>query len=316
MTRRTMRCGVALVLSSVFFLAGALPATAAQPAFNNSADEVAPDLAEIRRLAGCLAAPTDDSEVEVTFKGRSSIEIKGRGRGGAASGTMRDLAVFDPATGRIVTYVCFGNASTRKNGEAIVSLAEVSGRADRLVRVILPGAKLELAGIDRRRTGETDSIYYEAGYASVSGEFPFLEPPIRLLLNASTGELFRLEIDPDWLDPAEAPRVRISRQAAERIATVFLRRNNLASAFGAGANLGKVAAAEMFSVRPNDWLGFFTEAVASRARVAWVVPFRVDGGVAGLHQLFVDAATGRILGGLPGQPARPLPIDLEQHGVR
>ena len=45
-----------------------------------------------------------------------------------------------------------------------------------------------------------------------------------------------------------------------------------------------------------------------RARVAWVVPFRVDGGAAaGLHSLFVDAATGRVLGGLSGQPVGPPP---------
>ena len=85
---------------------------------------------------------------------------------------------------------------------------------------------------------------------------------------------------------------------------MVLRGRDLAPAFGPGAVFGKVAAAEMFTVHPNDWLGFFTENAEARARVAWVVPFRVDGGAAaGPHSLFVDAATGRILGGRSGQSA-------------
>lgn len=308
-TLRMLRTGIALALSSVVFLAGALRAAADQPAGRIVIPESAQGkLAEIRRFAGCLAEPTDDVGVEISFKGRSSIEIKGHERGGAGSGTVRDLAVFDPAAGRIVAYVCFANSSTRKSGEAIVSLAEVSSRADRLARVILPGANLELESIDRRRSGETESIYYEAGYMSASGEFPFLETPVRLFLNATTGELFRLDIDAEWIDPANPARVLISRKAAERVATVVLRGRNLAPVFGSGASIGKVAAAEMFTVHPNGWLGFFAEYAEARARVAWVVPFRVDGGdTSGLHHLFVDAATGRIIGGLPGRSAGQLP---------
>ena len=92
----------------------------------------------MRRLTDCLAAPTDDSGQELAFRGRPSIEIKGRERGGDASGAVRDLAVFDLAAGRIVSYVCFANASTRTSGEAIVSLAEVSSRGDKLARALLP----------------------------------------------------------------------------------------------------------------------------------------------------------------------------------
>jgi hypothetical protein len=129
-----------------------------------------------------------------------------------------------------------------------------------------------------------------------------------LLLNATTSGFFRLDIDPDWFAPPAPPRVRISRKAAERIATVVLRRRDLVAAFGSGAVFGKVAAAEMFTVHPNDGLGLFTENTEARARVAWVVPFRVDGGdAAGLHNLFVDAATGRILGGAFGQSFGDLP---------
>ena len=226
----------------------------------------------MRRASGCPVPPTDDQGREIEFRGR------------------------------IVSYTCFANASTRKSGEAIVSLAEASSRGDRLVRLLLPRSDLALESIQRHRESGAESIYYEARYASGSGEIPFLEAPVRLLLNASTGELFRFDVDADWLDPAGPPRVAISRKSAERIATVVLRGRDFAPAFGPGAVFAKVAAAEMFTVHPNDWLGFFTESGEARARVAWVVPFRVGGAAAGLHRLFVDAATGRVIGGLPDQP--------------
>jgi hypothetical protein len=262
----------------------------------------------MRRLTECLIAPTDDSGQELAFQGRQSIEIKGRERGGDASGTLRDLTFFDLAAARVVSYACLTNASTRTSGEAIVSLAAASSLADKLARAMLPGLGLVLESVQRYQVGGTESVYYEARYTSVSGEFPFLEPPVKLLLNATTGNFFRLDIDPDWLHPPELPRVRISRKAAERIATVVLRRRDLAPAFGSEAVFGKVAAAEMFTVRPNEELGFFTEDVGARARVAWVVSFRIDGGdAAGLHSLYVDAATGRILGGEFGQSAGQIP---------
>jgi len=305
MTGRAWWRTIAFALGPVIFLAGPLRATDDQPAEGNAAAAPAlRELAEMRRRADCPVAPTADIGQELAFQGRPSIEIKGREHGDDASGAIRDLAIFDRAAGRIVSYVCFSNASTRKSGEAIVSLAEASSRGDRQARAILSGSNLELESIKRHRTGGTESIYYEALYASTSGEFPFLEPPVRLLLNATTGSFFRLDIDPDWLDPADPPRVRISRKSAERVATVVLRGRDLAPAFGSGAVFGTVAAAEMFTVHPNDWLGLFTENAAARARVAWVVPFRVDGGdAAGLHSLFVDAATGLILGGLSSQSA-------------
>jgi hypothetical protein len=302
-TRRTWGRWLALTLGPVALLAASLRAADEQTAAGFAFPApVLRELADVRRLTGCLGAPTDDSGQETAFRGRPSLEIKGRERAGDASGTMRDLADFDLAAGRIVSYVCFAHASTRVSGEAIVSLAEISSRADRQARALLPGSKLELESIKRHRAGGTESIYYEARYASASGEFPFLEPPVRLLLNATTGNLFRLDIDPDWLDPAAAPRVRISRKAAQRIATVVLRRHDLAPAFGTSAVFGAVAAAEVYTVHPNDWLGMYTGNAGARA--AWVVPFRVDGGDApGLHSLFVDAATGLVLGGLSGHMA-------------
>ena len=308
-TRRTVRRVVSLALSALLLVALPLPAADDRPEGGDAVSVPARRaLGEMRRLADCLAAPTDDLVRELVFHGRPSIEIRGRERGGPASGTVRDLAVVDQAAGRVLSYVCIANASTRASGEAIVSLAVASSRCDKLARAMFPGSKLELESIERRRTGGPESVYYEARYASVSGEFPFLEPPVRLLLNATTGSLFRLELDPDWLEPSDPPRVRISRKAAERIATVVLRGRDLAPAFGAGSVFGKVAGAELFTVRPNENLGVFAGNAEARARVAWVVPFRVDGGDApGLHSLFVDAATGRILGGALSQSAGQTP---------
>jgi hypothetical protein len=274
---------------------GDLPAAAAQ------------GIAAIRRNTGCAVPPTDDVAQELEFRGRASIEVNGRQRDGDAPGAIRDFAIFTPALGRVVSYTCFVNASTRRSGEAIVSLAVASGRGDQLLRALLPGLGLELESIRRHRASGAESIYYEARYASTSGQIPFLEPPVRLLLNATTGDFFRFDVAADWLDPPAAPRIPISRKAAERIATVVLRSRDLAAAFGAGAAFEKVAAAELFIVQPNEWLGFFTERAETRARAAWVVPFRLGGGIGGLQRLFVDAATGRILGGLAEHAGGPPP---------
>ena len=309
-TRRTWRRGVSLALGSAALLAGPLLAAADQGAGEGTVPAPAfQKLGELRRATGCLGSPTDDVGQELAVRGRPSVEIKGRERGGDAAGTMRDLAVFDLVAGRIVSYICFTNASTRKSGEAIVSLAEISSRADKVARALFPGSNLELEGAKRHRASGTESVYYEARYTSPGGEFPFFEPPVRLLLNATTGSLFRLDIDPYWLDPVDPPRIRISRKAAERIATVVLRGRDLTPAFGPDAVFKAVTTAELFTVRGNDWLGLFTGLDDAPARVAWVVPFRVDGAAAvGLHSIFVDAATGLVLGGLSGasvgQPPR------------
>jgi len=310
-TQRTWRLGLAVVLVSVALSAGQLPATEGEGAGEDAA--VAPALRkldELRALVGCTVAPTADVAQAISFRGRPAIEVKGREPSGDASGTMRDLAIYDLPLARIVSHICFTNASTRKSGEAIISLAEVSGRGDKLARAVLPKSNLELESVKRHRAGGTESVYYEARYASTSGEFPFLEPPVRLLINATTGSLFRLDIDTDWLDPPASPRSRISRKAAERITTVVLRGHDLAPVFGTGAVLGSVGVAEMFMVHPNDWLDLFKDLGEARARAAWVVPFRVDGSgaSAGLHSLFVDIATGLVLGGLPAQPANHPPL--------
>jgi hypothetical protein len=282
-----------------------LPAAEDRPGGGSPFAPAFQQIAGVRRLAGCAASPTDDSGRELSFRGRPAIEVTGRA-GGVE--TIVDTAVFDVAARRIVAYTCLANASARRAGEAIVSMSEISSRADKLALAIVPGANLALESIRRRREGDQERVYYEARYAPPPGSFPFFEPPVRLLLNASTGSLFSFDIDPDWLDPAAPARNLISKKGAERIAAAVLRTHDLAPALGRGATVGKVAAADLFTVRPNGWMGFYPDDPESRARVAWVVLFWPDGGDApGPHNLFVDAATGRILGGQARESAGPVP---------
>lgn len=303
---RRWTLGAAACLLAVLTLgAAAARATDAQPA---QGEPIPPsslqEFSRLRRSAGVAAEPVDVAARRLAYRGRPALEIVGRDRGGEAAGTLRDFAFFDLAAGRVVSYVSLANASTRRAGEAIISLSEISTHADRAAREIFPGANLALESIRRYRASGQESIYYEARYAPPPAEIPFLGPPIRLLLNASTGKLFRVDVDPEWLDPPPPPRSRISRQAAERIAAVSLRARDLATTFGAGAVLGKIGPAELFTVRPNDWLGYSADDPDARSRLAWVVPFRLAGGDApGPHSLFVDAATGRVLGGLAEQAA-------------
>ncbi len=302
--RPTARRVATVVLASVF---AAVMVRAAEPQPAGGEMLPAPALSELDKLRqriACTPVPLENTGQGLVFRGRPALEIKGRERAGAASGAIRDFAVVDLPTSRIVFYACFVNASTRQAGEPIISLSEISTIADARVRAILPGMNLVLESIQRYRASGMESVYYESRYATAEGEFPFLVPPVRLLLNATTGSLFRLDIDPDWLDPVALPRTRISRQSAERIANVVLAGRDLAGLYGAGTVFGKTAAAELFMVHPNGWQGFGADEPDARARLAWVVPFRLNGGSApGMHSLFVDAATGRVIGGLSSESA-------------
>lgn len=286
-------------------LATALPSPPASAA-ETPAQAAATELGRMRAASRCDGVPTEDTAQPLEHRGRPASGITGRERGGSERGPIRDFSVFDAGAGRVVSYVCFANASARRAGEAIVSLAEISTAADARVQAMLPGSPLALESIQRYRTSGEHSVYYEARYASTRDEVPFLEPPVRLLLNASTGELFRLDVDPDWLEPGPAPRLLISRKSAERIAAVVLGETVPAGAYGAGALLGKVGPAEMFMVRANAAPGAGAPALDERARPAWVVPFTLEGAGDAAHALFVDAATGRVLGGSTGlEPVVP-----------
>lgn len=254
-----------------------------------------------RRVDPAAGPPAEETWVAVSPGGRPALVVKGRVSGPDGRPTLRDEAIVDLGAGRVTSFVWFPNASARKAGEAIISLGEVSSRADAQVRRLLPGTELALEGIQRYRASGEESIYYEASFTDPGGDVPFLQPTVRLLLDASTGNFFRFDADPDWFAPPKAPKARLSRKAAERVAAAALAARDLSPALGAGAAPGKTGAAELFIVRPNDWLASPGEAAAARARVAWVVPFSLKGEPGRLvHRLFVDAATGKLLGGLPG----------------
>lgn len=235
-----------------------------------------------------------------TSEGRPVLTIRGNAADGAGAGRRGLEAVFDLGVGQVTSFVWFPHESARKAGEAIMSLSEASSRADGHLRKLFTGTDLALAGIDRYRASGQESVYYEATFAAPAAEVPFLRSPVRLLLDASTGNLYRVEADPEWFMPPKLPSAHLSRRAAERVAAVALGRYDLSQALGGGARLGKVGSADMFVVRPNDWPGIPGTA-GGPARVAWVVPFSLAGDASGaVHRLFVDAGTGRILGGLAG----------------
>jgi hypothetical protein len=127
---------------------------------------------------------------------------------------------------------------------------------------------------------------------------------VRLLLDASTGNLFRFEADPEWFSPPRMPAAHLTRKAAERVAAAALRTRDLTAALGPRAVLGKVGTAEPFIVRANDWLEAPGGEPPAEARVAWAVPFSLAGDSSrASHRVFVDAATGRLLGGMRGTVA-------------
>jgi hypothetical protein len=300
---RGAAAGLVAALSAVVALVGALPAGGADGGADADVQRALRAVADLRRRFEPAPASTEDRSQALTWRGRPALEVEGRAAGAAGAGTLRDSAIFDLGSGRVASFTWFPHASTRRAGEAIISLSEVSLRADAHVRSLFPGSDLHLEGIERQRESGGEGVYYEASFASPSGEFPFLQPPVRLLLDASTGNLFRFDAEPAWLAPPRLSAAHLSRRAAERVAAAALRSRDLAIVLGAGAALGKVAAAELFVVQPNGWLGAPGEVIEPDARIAWVVPFSLAGGGAG-HRLFVDATTGRVLGGMAaGTPA-------------
>jgi hypothetical protein len=299
--RRAARPAGAAILVVACALSCARPAGAADAEAGSDLSRALRAVAELRLRTDPAAATADDSWLALSWRGRASLEIKGRTAGAGVPVPLRDQAIFDLGTGRITTFVWFPNASTRKAGEPILSLSEISSRADAHVRLLFPRAALALESVERYRASGQESVYYEARFAAPLAEIPFLQPPVRLLLEASNGGFFRFDADPEWFAPPQVPAAHLSRKAAVRIAAAALGARELASGLGGGARPGTFGAAELFVVRPNDWLGQPGAEPAAQARVAWVVPFSLAGAPAvTAHRLFVDAATGRILGGIPG----------------
>lgn len=298
--------GCALLSGLTLIVVCALQGRAAtEPVAGLPEPDPAPALKAVADMRGRIDAQVLPENLwqALTYRNRAALEIKGRDTGPDGRQRTRDFAVFDLGSARLVLYINFANASTRVAGEPIISLSEISTRADQHLSRILPGNSLALHDIQRYRASGQESLYYEARYTTVEGGVTFLQPPVRLLIDASSGKLFRLDIEPEWPESLPVPQAQISRKAAERIATVSLQARDLTAVFGPGAFFETVTGAELFYVQQNDWLGFREADPAGRARVAWVVPFRIKGAAVGDGDpaIFVDAATGRVLGGQAGR---------------
>jgi hypothetical protein len=209
-----------------------------------------------------------------------------------------DQATFDTSSGLLSKYVDFTSSNRRSSGEAILSMSVVSNRADRYLSLFYPDRELSLESIDRYRVRGKDSVYYELRYNFHPQEILFFHPLARMLVNATTGRLYRFELAVDYLDARYPDRKMISAAAAEKIAGLTLRSVDLEAHLGGGGKVSAILSPDLYFVRPNSWLGADLRP-DGKARAAWVVPFRTGEGDTGTaHLLFIDAASGRLLGGI------------------
>jgi hypothetical protein len=236
--------------------------------------------------------------------GRPGEEIEGW-RWTATDGRWPvDQATFDTESGLLTKYVNFTSSNRRSSGEAILSMSAVSSKADRYLALFYRDRELSLESIDRYRVQGKESIYYELRYNLHPQEVLFFHPLARILVNATTGRLYRFELAVDYLDARYPSRKIISAAAAEKIAGLALRSIDLEPHLGAGEEVSGLLPADLYFVRPNSWLGAEVRP-DGRARAAWVVPFRTgDGEEETAHLVFVGAANGRILGGVRGSAGR------------
>ncbi len=252
-----------------------------------------------RLVAGPGAVPS--TWTWLLHLGRPAVKIEGWTRGSKESRRPYDSAVFDVRSGLVAVYVNFGNVSRREAGEPIHPMSEASKDADRYLALLYPEGGLPLEGIRRYGVRGGEGVYYEVRYSTSTGGVRYFQALVEMLLDASTGNLYRYELAVDFLDSKPAPKVSISRAAAEKIAAVTLRKHNLAAHLGEGAVFSAALPATMGYVRPNTW---FAPYLGEDVRLAWVVPFRIDGGGAVdlVHHLFVEAGSGKIIGGAEGTP--------------
>lgn len=211
-----------------------------------------------------------------------------------------DQATFDTGSHIVVKYVIFNNYSRRKEGDPILPMSSVSMKADGYAALLYPDQDLSLEGIDRYGIRGKQSIYYELKYSSRAGGILYLHPLVRMLVNASTGKLYRSEMAVDLLD-AQLPRsTMMSAQAAGRVAARFLRTHDLTPYLDNGSTLGSFSQADLFFVRPNSWLGAKARE-SGKVVAAWVVPFWGGNKDVDPHLLFVKADSGKIVGGIKAQ---------------
>lgn len=260
---------------------------------------------EVNRVRGGLQVNSQgmkDLSRYRTSYGRPAMEVEGWERTAEGNFWPVDQATFDIRSGLLSKYVNFSHASRRRVGEAILPMGSMSNRGDGYLRLFYPGSDLALESIDRYRVSGKESVYYELRYSPQPREVLSFHPLVRMLVDASTGSLYRFELAADYLGVGALPEAVISGAAASRIAALYLQTQDLDRALGRGASVSSVLAADLYFVRPNSWLGGGVPA-GGVARPAWVVPFLSTGrSEESPHLLFVDAVTGKAIGGAATAP--------------
>jgi hypothetical protein len=284
-----------LLFCAVFALSSASPVRADEEGLPSAAA-----LREINRIRQGLeidAGGLENAGRRQVRIGRPGEEIEGW-RNSAKGRWPVDQATFDTWSGLLSKYVDFTSSNRRNSGEPILSMSAVSNRADRYLALFYPDRELALESIDRYRVRGKESVYYELRYNFHPQEILFFHPLARMLVNASTGRLYRFELAVDYLDARYPSTTMISASAAAKIADITLRSIDLEPHLGRREAVSDWLTADLYFVRPNRWLGASVQD-GGGVRAAWVVPFRAGGGDReAAHLVFIDAATGKLLGGI------------------
>ena len=301
-TKPFLPAGTAPILAALaLFLPVLLPAAAGAA----DRDDLAVARKEVVRVrAGLGLDPgeiVDDTKAR-NSRGRPAAEVEGWRRTGGGGRWPVDQATYDIWSGRLSKYVNFDNASSRRKGEAILPMGAVSSKADGYLAVLYPRHGLFLDGIERYRVRGKESVYYELRYSDPPGEVLYFHPLVRMLVDASTGQLYRYELAVDYLDLGPVPGTIIGGAASAKLAGLALVKPGALRQLGGQQVVGELFPTDLYYVRPNDWLGAAVPA-GGRARLAWVVPFRTARNREGApHVIFIDALTGKMLGGVEAGP--------------
>ncbi len=289
------------VLAALLFLP-LLPLFPPPPATAAAEEYVEEAVTELNRVRDGLKVEREgmvDRSRYRTSHGRPALEIEGWRADGENILWPIDQATYDIRSSRLSKYVNFKNASRRKAGEAIQPMGSVSARGDGYLALFRLSRELALEGIERFRVRDKESVYYELRYTSQPQDVLSFHPLIKILVDASSGRFYRYELAADYLDAGAMPRSIISGSAASRLAALYLQTIDLGDFLGRGAAIGNVLAPDLYYLRPNRGFGGNVPE-GGVARPAWVVPFQTDGDWYEVpHLLFIDAVTGKTIGGVP-----------------
>jgi hypothetical protein len=296
------RAGASLLagtLAALCFMVLLAPAGAAG---DESDAEARREAARVRTGLGLDPGAFEDDGRQRNSYGRPAVEIEGWRRTAGGGRWPADQATYDIWSGLLSKYVNFDNTSRRQKGEAILPMGAVSSKADGYLAVFYPGHDLSLDGIERYRVRGKESVYYELRYSLQPQEILHFHPMVRMLVDASTGRLYRYELAADYLDLGPVPKSIIGGGASAKIASVVLGRRSIGPYLDGARIEGEIFPTDLYYVRPNDWLGGSLPR-GGKARLAWVLPFRTALNRNGSpHLIFIDALTGKTLGGVEGKP--------------